>query len=150
MKQNHRIQRTSALLSTAAQFNAVDYLALNPDVASAGIDPRAHYASWGEKELRNPNALFDEQFYVAVNTDVNKARLAGSIRSGLEHFRLYGLAEGRQIYTRFDEATYLAQNPDVAVAVLMYGNISSGLEHYALYGRAEGRKLHISQSRSAY
>ncbi|MGD1862222.1 MAG: hypothetical protein ACFB0E_19920 [Leptolyngbyaceae cyanobacterium] len=84
------------------------------------------------------NLLFDETFYLAANPDVAQAVAAGGLASGFDHFRQFGLQEGRNPSMLFDEAFYLSQNPDVAAAVAANG-ISSGLSHYVSFGAAEGR-----------
>lgn len=40
------------LISVPADFNALDYLAANPDVAAAGVDPAQHFRIHGFKEGR--------------------------------------------------------------------------------------------------
>ena len=83
--------------------------------------------------------IFDENYYLNSNPDVKAAVQAGTIKSGLEHFQKYGLAEGRGgVSPYFDEGLYLQKNPDVATAVAN-GSIKSGLQHYIQYGEAEGR-----------
>jgi len=39
------------------------YLARNPDVAQAGVDPTVHYFDHGDFEGRKPNAIFDTNWY---------------------------------------------------------------------------------------
>ena len=89
-----------------------------------------------------PPAGFDEALYLAANPDVAEAVRNGTIRSGFDHYRQYGFAEGRT-GGGFDEAQYLANNPDVAEAV-RNGTIASGREHYRLYGINENRPLAAS------
>lgn len=84
-------------------------------------------------------AIFDEQFYLANNSDVKAAVQAGQFKSGREHFEKYGLKEGRVLVSsHYDEAAYLRKYPDVAAAVAN-GSISSGIAHYIQTGEAEGR-----------
>ena len=73
----------------SGRFDAAYYLATNPDVAAAGIDPLEHWRTTGWREGRDPNAAFDTQFYLAG--------LAGSLAGldPLEHFKTVGRAEGR-------------------------------------------------------
>lgn len=83
--------------------------------------------------------IFDENFYLNNNPDVKAAVQSGAIKSGLEHFQKYGLAEGRGgVSPFFDEKLYLQKNQDVAAAVAN-GSLKSGLQHYIQYGEAEGR-----------
>ena len=68
----HRIRRIPAKIATAERQAAVAatglfdpdwYLSANPDVASAGLDPLAHYCRFGAQEHRSPNAYFDDLWY---------------------------------------------------------------------------------------
>jgi hypothetical protein len=63
----------------------------------------------------------------------------GSLQSGLQHYLLYGEAEGRNgWFGLFNEPAYLARYPDVNNAV-QAGIFSSGFEHFTQFGIAEGR-----------
>ncbi len=104
------------------------YLANNPDVAAAGIDPEVHYANFGRFENRDPNAYFDTSEYLTNNPDVAAAGV-----DPLEHYRIFGWKEGRDPSENFDTSAYLAANPDVAAAGV------NPLEHYLLFGVVEGR-----------
>ena len=85
-------------------------------------------------------AIFDEEFYLANNPDVQAAVKAGSFKSGLEHFQQYGIKEHRVSVSAFYEETdYLQKYPDVATAV-KNGAFNSGLQHYIEYGETEGRQ----------
>ena len=83
--------------------------------------------------------IFDENYYLNNNPDVKAAVQARTVKSGLEHFQKYGLAEGRvAVSPYFDEGLYLRKNPDVAAAVKP-GGFKTGLQHYIQYGEVEGR-----------
>src|SRR5690606_31563971 len=41
---------------------------------------------------------FDESDYLLANPDVARAVAEGQFRHGLEHYKLYGKAEGRRLY----------------------------------------------------
>ncbi|MEM1308637.1 MAG: S8 family serine peptidase [Cyanobacteria bacterium P01_H01_bin.153] len=84
------------------------------------------------------NLLFDETFYLSTNPDVAQVVAAGALATGFDHFREFGLQEGRNPSLLFDEAFYLSQNPDVAAAVAA-NDLSSGLSHYLSFGSADGR-----------
>jgi hypothetical protein len=71
-------------------FNAAYYLANNPDVAAAGIDPFQHYVTFGWREGRNPSAIFDGTAYLQANPDVAAAGVCPLIQ-----YESFGLAEGR-------------------------------------------------------
>lgn len=84
-------------------------------------------------------AIFDETFYLVSYLDVAAAVNTGVFSSGLQHFRLSGLAEGRVLVSpNYNEATYLQRYPDVAAAVVA-GSFISGLSHFIELGYAEGR-----------
>ncbi|MCT7992021.1 hypothetical protein NG794_26935 [Laspinema sp. D6] len=90
------------------------------------------------KSDRNPGMLFfDADYYLAQNTDVAAAMESGSFLSAVQHFSLFGFAEGRAPSELFAK-TYLTQNPDVADAVTT-GGFTSGFAHFIKFGFAEGR-----------
>ena len=109
-------------------FNSLFYLAGNPDVAAAGIDPLAHYEAFGAREGRNPDPLFDSAGYLARNPDV-----AAAGANPLAHFEVFGWREGRNPDALFDVKYYLAHNPDVAAAQM------DPLFHFETFGWREGR-----------
>ena len=111
-------------------FDADYYLAYNPDVAAAGVDPLAHFDTFGWHEGRNPNAYFDTAGYLARNADVAAAGV-----NPLEHYEAFGWREGRDPSASFDTLQYLAANPDVAAAQV------NPLEHYLQFGAHEGRAV---------
>lgn len=77
-----------------ALFDADYYLATNADLEAAfGTDAKAalgHWLTYGIKEGRDATALFDSEAYLAANADV-----AASSFTAIEHYILYGHAEGR-------------------------------------------------------
>lgn len=84
-------------------------------------------------------AIFNESFYLANYPDVRSAVESRVFSSGLQHFQLSGVREGRTLISpSFDEASYLAKYSDVAAAVGS-GLFSSGLQHFIEFGEAEGR-----------
>ena len=109
-------------------FDAAYYLAQNPDVAAAGVDPYQHYMTTGWTEGRNPSALFNTNYYLNQNADVKAAGI-----NPLAHFEASGWKEGRDPSVGFSVSGYLAANPDVKAAGL------DPLVHYLQNGRAEGR-----------
>jgi len=82
----HPVHREAA----ARLFDARYYLAANPDIAAAGIDPLDHFLAHGWREGRNPNARFDVAYYLAANTDVADAGV-----NPLVHYARFGQREGR-------------------------------------------------------
>ena len=82
---------------------------------------------------------FDEAYYLEKYSDVAEALVAGSFKSGLEHFKKFGSKELRNPNPFIDVQFYLESNPDV-FAAFQNGAISSPFEHYQSFGGAEGRK----------
>ena len=121
-------QGGTKLVGTDTLFDAAYYLAKNPDVKAAGIDPYQHYLASGYKEGRDPSALFNTNYYLTQNPDVAAAGL-----NPLLHFETSGYAEGRNPAANFSLTDYLAANPDVKAAGI------DPLLHYVASGRAEGR-----------
>lgn len=83
--------------------------------------------------------LFDEQYYLSVNTDVAAAISQGVFSSALEHYRLFGESEGRDPSHLFDSEFYAQQNPDV-VAAVQQGTFTSLIEHFIEFGASENRR----------
>ncbi|MBR0648566.1 hypothetical protein GXW78_02735 [Roseomonas terrae] len=79
-----------ALRSIAPHFDRFHYLAANPDVGAAGVDPMAHFLHQGWREGRDPSADFDVRYYLRANPDV----AACGINPFL-HYVLAGRSEGR-------------------------------------------------------
>ncbi|AWN54605.1 lipase family protein [Methylobacterium sp. 17Sr1-1] len=122
-------------LAAARGFDAEYYLLANADVAAAALttgDPLAyaktHYDTYGWREGRDGNALFDTEGYLAAYADVKAAGV-----DPLAHYAKDGWREGRDPSKAFDTKLYLAQNPDVARAGI------DPLLHYLSYGIYEGR-----------
>ncbi len=113
-------------------FDAAYYLAKNPDVAAAGVDPYQHYINSGFREGRDPSALFSTSYYLSNNPDIAAAGI-----NPLLHFEASGYKEGRNPSALFSDADYLAANPDVKAAGF------NPLLHYVLAGKAEGRAAYM-------
>ena len=77
-------------LDAALLFDENFYIAANPDVAAAGIDPLGHHATFGWLEGRDPSAVFDTEAYLLAYPDVAAAGV-----DPLEHYLHAGAAEGR-------------------------------------------------------
>ena len=119
---------TTHVLNAEPDFDAAYYLAHNPDVAAAGVDPLQHYLTFGWKEGRDPNAYFSTKWYLAQNPDV-----AAAHANPLEHFEYYGWKEGRDPSLNFSLSKYLAANPDVKAAGV------DPLQQFLTAGLAQGR-----------
>ena len=120
-------------------FDAVFYLARNPDVKAAGVDPFVHYMNNGWREGRDPSALFSSSFYLATNPDVKAAGI-----NPLTHYEQNGAAEGRNPDAWFDDRYYLTQNPDVKAAG------ANPLLHFINNGWSEGREPSLVFSDAKY
>jgi hypothetical protein len=81
-----------SLLKASDYFDPDWYLAQNPDIARAKVNPFVHYLNYGGFEGRDPSPKFSSQFYLDENQDVKKARA-----NPLIHYLRYGKAEGRII-----------------------------------------------------
>jgi len=86
-----------------ATFNTLDYLAANPDVAKAGINPFNHYLTSGAAEGRAPSASFISfasfsttyaASYLAANPDLAKAGIT-TAQQAYAHFVVFGEFENR-------------------------------------------------------
>jgi VCBS repeat-containing protein len=104
------------------------YDSLYHDVYLAGVDPEQHYAQYGWKEGRNPDAYFDTNYYLNQNPDVKAAGI-----NPLDHYDTYGWKEGRNPSANFSTVDYELANPDVAAAKV------DPLTHYLSQGELEGR-----------
>ena len=133
-----KVTVTSVFTSPDPLFDVAYYLAHNPDVAAAGVDPYQHYLTTGWKEGRNPDALFDDRYYLTQNPDVAAAGI-----NPLTHFEQSGWREGRQPSLLFDDAKYLAANPDVRAAGI------DPLLHYIQSGQNEGRAAFLTGGTAA-
>lgn len=114
------------------------YLARNKDVFQAGQDADTHFAQYGAREGRDPNAFFSTKGYLAANPDVRASGV-----NPLDQYEQAGWKEGRDPGARFDNEFYLAANADVKAAGL------NPLAHYLQYGQSEGRAIHDAIGRAS-
>ncbi|NIE79840.1 glycosyltransferase family 4 protein [Asaia sp. As-1742] len=73
-------------------FDGAFYLAANPDVAEANMDPFEHFCSIGWREGRDPSISFDTKFYLRQYPDIAAAGV-----NPLLHYLEAGQYEGRKI-----------------------------------------------------
>jgi len=73
-----------------ADFDTTFYLARNPDVAAADVDPIRHYLLHGWKSGRDPSPAFSTTFYLDTNPDVEKLGI-----NPFWHYIVAGQHEGR-------------------------------------------------------
>ena len=69
-------------------FDGEFYLASNPDIAAAGVDPFDHFFRYGFQEGRCPNPYFEPSWYLDTNTDAINAQI-----QPLLHYVLVGEKE---------------------------------------------------------
>jgi hypothetical protein len=104
------------------------YYANNHDVWNAHADADVHFAVYGWKEGRDPNAFFSTKGYLDTYADVKNAGV-----NPLLHYDVFGWKEGRDPSPQFDTKDYLATNSDVKAAGV------DPLAHFLLYGDQEQR-----------
>ena len=109
------------------RFDASQYLAANPDVAAAHVDPLTHYLTHGFSEGRaidtagdRINRAFDPTQYLTANPDVAAAHM-----DPLQHYLQNGAAEGRALPTGSNP--YSFSNASVAQGAGATGNGAFGL-----------------------
>lgn len=117
-----------AVSAEAGLFDPAAYALANPDVVSAGFDPRQHFDTLGWREDRSTGSEFNTVAYLGANPEVRAAGI-----NPLAHYQTDGWREGRDPIAGFDVRLYLIHNPDVAEAGI------EPLAHYLQRGRAEGR-----------
>jgi hypothetical protein len=78
------------LIHASGLFRASEYLADNPDVARARVNPVWHYLRYGGFEGRDPGPDFSSRWYLDTYADVRAARI-----NPLVHYLRYGKGEGR-------------------------------------------------------
>ena len=79
---------------------------------------------------------FDEDFYVALHTDVQRAVSAGWMANGWEHFRNWGVHENRAPF-RLDPVFYARRHP-VAALEVGQGDFRNFHDHWVGVGRQRG------------
>ena len=108
------------------------------DVAAAGVDADTHYASFGAREGRDPNAMFSTDGYLGANPQLKALAAFFGPSNPLDHFAQTGWKNGRDPSAAFDVELYLAKNPDVKASGV------NPLEHYLTTGQAEGRQAYAA------
>ncbi len=90
VRRRAQFRRDKQVVSGSELFDRDWYLAQNPDVAQAGVDPVEHYLLSGSLEGRAPSLQFDGKWYLKQNPDVASAGM-----NPLVHYVGWGKAEGR-------------------------------------------------------
>ena len=146
--------RTRGRHDPSPTFSCNAYLADNPDVRDAGLNPLLHYLRFGKSEgrivkdihgrvsgdcdpelgdkaLERLRQLFDKRFYEETNPDLD------ADRASFEHFMSRGWRQLRDPAPWFSVENYRSRNPDVVG--------QNPFSHYVFTGSREGRQ--ISKSR---
>lgn len=113
-------------------FDALRYVASNPDLAAFGFDVAGatrHYLSVGLAQGRSATR-FDPLVYVASNPDLI-APLGGNQEAATRHYIQYGRAEGRPTDS-FDAARYLASYSELMDS--FRGDRAAATLHYLAWG----------------
>jgi len=133
----------SRIIRHSALFDRADLL---------GLDRAAEEPASEAPAASAANADWDEEAYLRVHPDVREAVRTRGMKSGKDHWRLFGRAEGRLLPTPEQRATvrawseeaYLDANEDVRASVAQ-GMIASGLHHWLRFGHREGRDLKVPE-----
>ena len=102
-------------------FDEAYYRAVHPDL-EARAEPILHYLEQGGFQGRDPNPLFDSDWYLEKNPDVAAAGV-----NPLLHYIRYGVEERRCSHPCFDPSWYLGNYPDVAAGGA--GPLAHSLRH---------------------
>ncbi len=112
-------------------FAADWYLAQNPEVARAGINPLVHFVTQGAVAGRSPHPLFDPGWYANDNPDPSRGP-----ENALIDFLTGATGHARSPHPLFDARWYLEHNPDVSESGI------NPLLHYLTIGASERRDPH--------
>ena len=126
--------RQSGLLRTV-HYRSQFYKEVKADRYLLRISPSLHYVFFGANENKNPNELFDTEYY--------KAHMPKSGRNPLAHFIVDGAKEHQNPGPFFDLSYYLSKCPEVTKAGL------NPLLHYFQHGRSNGVLPHPRMERLA-
>ncbi|SFY32883.1 rhamnan synthesis F family protein [Azotobacter vinelandii] len=107
-------------MSLPSDFSPETYLALNPDVKAASVDPVQHYLQFGMREGRSysdksrdlnnlmQSGIFDPEWYSHYYPDIRTAGIDPA-----RHFLDSGAREGRWASLFFRSDWYMDNHPDV-------------------------------------
>ena len=101
-----------------------------------GLHGFAHYLKIGARAGYSPNAVFNEQAYLAAYSDVAAVVAGGALRSGFEHYVLNGSSEQRAPAPK----EYLSANRDWSRAVGAIAN-QAGVSSASI-GKVDVRESH--------
>lgn len=75
---------------TLSLFDPRFYLATQPDIAAANVEPEKHYCNFGWREGRNPSEKFNTIWYLQTYEDAARSGL-----NPLVHYVRFGIRDGR-------------------------------------------------------
>ena len=142
-----------ALARGEGGVDQVWYIATNPDVAAAGIDPVAHYLQFGWREGRDPRRDFSTLQYIADHEDIAMSaenpfihylRAKSSAHPDTAHWQIMTDDEVARTSVGVDRQWYLEADPDIAAAGI------DPVCHYMEFGWREGRDPRRNFSTSGY
>jgi len=89
-RRNQNLRKNLALIRSSSLFDVNWYLANNPNVVEAKIDPVLHYLQYGGFQGRDPGPSFSSRLYLSAYSDVKDVGI-----NPLLHFIKFGKREGR-------------------------------------------------------
>jgi len=136
--------------AVAAEFDEAFYLAANPDVANAGMDPLEHFLRTGWLEDRDPNVRFSVADYLDANPDVAAANL-----NPFAHYLVAGRAEGRsprhELGFRYDVIARMRPVEDrIAAAASVSARLRTDPPGRLTAALGRLRDLHVTLSHDNY
>jgi hypothetical protein len=126
------------------EFNAALYVNIYPDLMNVyGSNLSAattHWKNWGLPAGRRASPIFDPQYYLQHNSDIQSACGSGGYVCAMQHFMNQGLPnEGRRGSLEFDVRYYLSHNSDLSAAFGPSGYLAAA-DHFINQGLPnEGR-----------
>jgi len=148
---HHYLQKGAVLgLSPGPLFDGPLYIADNPDVAAAGLNPLLHYIARGQAEERPIRPVVDSAAAAQVtgsdlfDADWYRRTQAPDLppeRDAAHHYLQEGAALGLSPGPLFDGPRYLERNPDLVPFSV------NPLLHYLDSGRAEMRQICLARTR---
>ncbi|MGD0877562.1 MAG: glycosyltransferase [Anaerolineales bacterium] len=90
VRKDCKLKKDLTLIRSSGLFDKAWYMAKNPDIAKAKIDPVRHYLLFGGFESRNPSMDFSSKWYLETYPDVKAANI-----NPLIHYLRTGKREGR-------------------------------------------------------
>ena len=90
IRNHRRVKHNLSLVKTSAHFDREWYLANNPDIAQARVDPLLHFLNNGGFEGRDPGPNFCSAWYLNTYIDVKDAGI-----NPLIHYLKFGKEERR-------------------------------------------------------